>query len=291
MTERPATSTSDGIRPQWDQPHQPDPSDLVGPRPTDQASDPPLRGEEPCASGELPDDELPAHASAHLLSTSLSRLNRIRAGVLGCNDGITSTAGLVVGVAAAHVGRSTLAFAGLAGLAAGSLSMGGGEFTSVQAQRDSQETLLRVQRAELETIPHEELDELAHLYMQRGLSLRLAREVAVELTARDALAAHAEAELGINLTDLVNPWEASLVSALSYLLGGTLALLAILLPPAGVRVATCVAIALLGLAATGFLAARLGSAPTGRATLRNLFVGSATMLVTYALGTAAHAFI
>ena len=143
-------------------------------------------------------EELPADASAHLLTTSVSRLNRLRAGVLGCNDGITSTAGLVVGVAAGTTSTTALALAGLSGLVAGSLSMGGGEFTSVQAQRDSQEELLRKQRAELENIPREELDELAHLYVERGLSVRLAREVAAELTARDALAAHAEAELGID---------------------------------------------------------------------------------------------
>ncbi|MGI8750896.1 MAG: VIT1/CCC1 transporter family protein [Acidimicrobiales bacterium] len=237
------------------------------------------------------DEGLPPHASAHLLSTSVSRLNRLRAGVLGCNDGITSTAGLVVGVAAATTGTTALVFAGLSGLVAGALSMGGGEFTSVRAQRDSQEALLHIQRGELETIPDEELDELAHLYMQRGLSLRLARQVAVELTARDALAAHAEAELGIDLGDLVKPWEAASASAVSYLIGGLVSLLAILLPPASVRIAVCVAAVLAGLALTGYLAARLGAAPTGRATLRNLLVGSITMAATYALGTAAHALI
>ena len=236
-------------------------------------------------------EELPAHASAHLLSTSVSRLNRLRASVLGCNDGITSTAGLVVGVAAGTTGTTALALAGIAGVVAGSLSMGGGELTSVRAQRDSQEQLLRTQRAELEAIPDEELDELAHLYMQRGLSLRLAREVAVELTARDALAAHAEAELGLDLGDLVNPWEAAAASALSYLVGGLVSLLAILLPPAGIRIAVCFVAVLVGLGLTGFLAARLGSAPAGRATLRNLVVGSLTMAVTYGLGTAAHAIV
>ncbi len=233
-------------------------------------------------------DPLPAHASAHLLSTSVSRLNRLRAGVLGCNDGITSTAGLVVGVAATHPSTTVLAFAGLSGLIAGSLSMGGGEFTSVRAQRDSQDALLRTQRHELATIPHEELDELAHLYVERGLSLRLAREVAAELTERDALAAHAEAELGIDLTDQVNPWEAAAASAAAYLIGGLLSLLAILLPPASARIAVCVTTVLVGLAATGYLAARFGSAPVGRGAARNLLVGALTMAVTYGLGTLAH---
>ena len=115
--------------------------------------------------------ELPPHASSHLLSTSVNRLNRLRAAVLGCNDGLISTAGLVVGVAAATTGTTTLALAGLSGLVAGSLSMGGGEYTSVRAQLDSQEALLRLQRAELEDVPDEELDELALLYVQKGLSL------------------------------------------------------------------------------------------------------------------------
>lgn len=235
------------------------------------------------------EEQLPPHASAHLLSTSVSRLNRLRAAVLGCNDGITSTAGLVVGVAAATPSVTALALAGLSGLVAGSLSMGGGEYTSVRAQRDSQEALLDHQRVELELVPHEELDELAHLYVQRGLSLRVARQVALELTAQDALAAHAEAELGIDVHDLVNPWEASVASAVSYLLGGLLALLAVLLPPAAARIWVCVLVVLLGLSLTGYLAARLGAAPAGRATLRNLLVGSATMAVTYGLGSVVHA--
>lgn len=231
------------------------------------------------------EEQLPAHASAHLLSTSVSRLNRIRAAVLGGNDGVTSTAGLVVGVAAATTNTTTLMIAGLTGLVAGSLAMGGGEYTSVQAQRDSQEALLNAQRAELVAVPAEELDELAHLYMQKGLSLRLAREVAAELTKRDALAAHAEAELGIDVEDLVKPWEASLASALSYLAGGALSLVAILLPPRTYRIPVCVAAVLLGLGLTGYFAARLGRAPGGRATLRNILVGGATMAVTYALGS------
>ena len=234
---------------------------------------------------------LPPHASAHLLSTSVSQLNRLRAGVLGCNDGLTSTAGLVVGVAAANASTTALAFAGLAGLVAGSLSMGGGEFTSVRAQRDSQDALLRTQRGELASIPDEELDELAHLYMQRGLSLRLARQVAAELTARDALSAHAEAELGIDLDDLVNPWEAAAVSAVSYLLGGIVPLLAILVPPVSARIAVCIAAVLTGLAVTGYVAARLGAAPVRRSTLRNLIVGSLTMAVTFGLGRVANALI
>jgi VIT1/CCC1 family predicted Fe2+/Mn2+ transporter len=233
--------------------------------------------------------ELPPHASSHLLSTSVNRLNRLRAAVLGCNDGLISTAGLVVGVAAATVSTTTLALAGLSGLAAGSLSMGGGEYTSVRAQRDSQEALLRLQRAELETVPDEELDELTLLYVQKGLSVKVAREVAKELTERDALAAHAEAELGIDLADLVSPWQASIASAVSFLAGGVVSLVAILWPPHEYRILVCVVAVVLGLALTGFGAAVLGGAPSGRATLRNIVVGGATMAVTYALGRIGHA--
>jgi vacuolar iron transporter family protein len=235
--------------------------------------------------------ELSPRASAHLLSTSVNRLNRLRAAVLGCNDGLISTAGLVVGVAAATAGTTTLALAGLSGLAAGSLSMGGGEYTSVRAQRDSQEALLAAQRAELATVPDEELDELAFLYVRKGLSVRLARQVAKELSDRDALAAHAEVELGIDLDDLVSPWQASVASALSFLAGGLISLVAILLPPPGYRIAVCVVAVMCGLALTGFVSARLGKAPPGRATLRNVMVGGLTMAVTYALGSVGHALI
>jgi VIT1/CCC1 family predicted Fe2+/Mn2+ transporter len=233
--------------------------------------------------------ELPAHASSHLLSSSANRLNRLRAAVLGCNDGLISTAGLVVGVAATTSSTTTLAFAGLSGLVAGSLSMGGGEYTSVRAQRDSQDALLRTQQAELEAIPEEELDELTLLYVRRGLSVRLARDVARELTARDALAAHAEAELGIQIGDLVSPWQASVASALSFLAGGLLSLLAILLPPADYRIPVCVVAVVIGLALTGYGSAMLGQAPRWRATFRNIMIGGATMAVTYGLGSLGHA--
>ncbi len=231
-------------------------------------------------------EEFPEHARAHLLSTSVSRLNRLRAAVLGANDGLTSTAGLVVGVAGATSGVAPLVIAGVSGLVAGSLSMGGGEFTSVSAQRDSQEALLALQRHELETVPDEELDELAHLYAQKGLSTALAREVAAELTSRDALAAHADIELGIDVTDLVSPVEAALASAVAFALGGLLPILAVLLPPTSWRVPVTFATVAAGLALTGHVAARLGQAPPGRATLRNVVIGLLAMAITYGIGTA-----
>ncbi len=154
-------------------------------------------------TSEHADEEgLPAHASAHLLQTSVGRLNQLRAAVLGGNDGMTSTAGLVVGVAA--TGATAVALAGVSGVVAGALSMGGGEFTSVRAQRDSQDALLRHQVAELELVPEEELDELTHLYVEKGLSLRLARVLhrilAMTTELRSAQAQYASPRDGSTVT-------------------------------------------------------------------------------------------
>jgi VIT1/CCC1 family predicted Fe2+/Mn2+ transporter len=236
----------------------------------------------------MDDGPLPANAAEHLLSTSVGRLNRLRAAVLGGNDGITSVAGLVVGVAAATSDTKALLLAGISGLVAGALSMGGGEYTSVRAQRDSHDALIHRQVVELSESPVAELDELTHLYVEKGLPLHLAREVAKELTQRDALAAHADVELRIDLEDLVSPWEASAVSALSFFAGGAISLLAIWLPPQSIRIPICVIAVLFGLAVAGFIGAHLGGAPKGRATIRNALVGGATMAITFALGSIGH---
>lgn len=236
------------------------------------------------AARSVPGD-LPTDASSHLLTTSVSRLNRLRAAVLGCNDGITSTAGLVTGVAAAGGATAAVLVAGISGLAAGALSMAGGEYSSVRAQRDSHDALLARQRRELETMPDQELDELAHLYALKGLSTGLARQVAAELSERDALAAHADIELGIDLDDLVEPREAAIASATAFLVGGVLPVLAIVLPPAASRIAVCFAAVVVALALTGWVAARLGQAPPARAALRNAAIGSGAMLVTLAIGS------
>src|SRR3954469_16401013 len=158
------------------------------------------------------------------------RLNWLRAGVLGANDGVVSTAGLVVGVAGATDSRSALLTAGLAGLLAGSLSMAAGEYVSVSTQRDSEQAALALEREELATTPQAELDELTGLLQDRGISPELAREVAEQLTARDALGAHARVELGIDPDELVNPWHAAWASFVSFTAGALLPLLAIVLP-------------------------------------------------------------
>ncbi len=213
-----------------------------------------------------------------------SRMNWLRAGVLGANDGIVSTAGLVIGVAAATPSRAAIFTAGLAGLAAGAMSMAVGEYVSVSTQRDTESALLDLERRELREMPDVELDELTGLYVDRGLSPQLAREVAVQLTERDALAAHAEVELGIDPEELTNPWHAAWASMISFTVGAALPLLAIMLPAVGWRVPVTVLAVLLALAATGLVSARLGKAAAPRAVLRNVVGGGIAMAVTYGIG-------
>jgi VIT1/CCC1 family predicted Fe2+/Mn2+ transporter len=213
-----------------------------------------------------------------------SKLNWLRAGVLGANDGIVSTAGIVVGVAAATAQRGPILTAGIAGLAAGAVSMALGEYVSVSTQRDTEQALLNKERRELRTDPAAELDELAGLYEAKGLSSSTARTVAEELTDHDAFAAHAEVELGIDPDELTNPWEAALSSALSFTVGALLPLLAILLPPTTWRVPVTVVAVLLALMITGAVSAGLGGAPKSRAVLRNLIGGALALAITYAIG-------
>ncbi|MCT9088385.1 VIT family protein [Streptomyces sp. ASQP_92] len=213
-----------------------------------------------------------------------SRLNWLRAAVLGANDGIVSTAGLVVGVAGATDDRSALLTAGLAGLLAGSMSMAAGEYVSVSTQRDSEKAALALERRELKESPEAELAELTGLLAERGLSEEVAREAAVQLTERDALRAHASVELGIDPDELTNPWHAAWASFLAFTAGALLPLLAIVLPPSSVRLYVTVGSVLAALALTGWWSARLGSAPAHRAVLRNMGGGAVAMAVTYAAG-------
>jgi VIT1/CCC1 family predicted Fe2+/Mn2+ transporter len=192
-----------------------------------------------------------------------ARLNWLRAAVLGANDGIVSTAGLVVGVAGATASHTALLTAGLSGLLAGSLSMAAGEYVSVSTQRDSEKAALAQERRELRETPDAELDELAGLLEGKGLSSELAREAAVQLTERDALRAHAEIELGMDPDDLTNPWHAAGASFLAFTAGALLPLLAIVLPPASVRLYVTVLSVLAALAAAGWGSARLGAAGHG----------------------------
>ena len=218
-------------------------------------------------------------AEPHLGSVS-SKLNWLRAGVLGANDGIVSTAGIVVGVAAASVARGPILTAGIAGLVAGAVSMALGEYVSVSTQRDTEQALLSKERRELRDDPTAELDELAALYEAKGLSAATARTVAEELTDHDPFAAHAEVELGIDPEELTNPWQA----ALSVTVGALLPLIAILTPPTTWRIPVTVVAVLVALVITGAVSAGLGGAPKGRAVVRNVVGGGLALAITYAIG-------
>jgi VIT1/CCC1 family predicted Fe2+/Mn2+ transporter len=231
--------------------------------------------------------DVPGHHEPHDTSSLGQRLNWLRAGVLGANDGIVSTAGLVVGVASATAARGPILTAGLAGLAAGAVSMALGEYVSVSSQRDTERALLRQERRELREDADAELAELAAIYRAKGLRPETAEQVARELTEHDAFAAHAEAELGIDPEALTNPWHAALASAISFTVGALLPLAAILLPPQPLRVPVTFAVVLVALAVTGTVAAKLGSAPAGRAAIRVVVGGAIAMVVTFVIG---HAF-
>lgn len=227
----------------------------------------------------------------HRLDNTGNRLNRLRAAVLGANDGIVSEAGLVVGVAGATTERATLLTAGLAGLVAGAVSMSLGEYVSVSSQRDAERELLDKERRELAEEPEQELLELAGLYELKGLSPTTARTVAEELTAADAFAAHADVELHLNPNELIDPRTAGVASAVAFALGAVLPLLAITLPPASARVAVAVVVTLLALSLTGFASARAGGGSARRAVLRVLVGGSAGLAVTYAIGSLTGTFV
>lgn len=228
-------------------------------------------------------DQAPEHDEAHGGALA-SRLNWLRAAVLGANDGIVSTAGLVVGVAGATGDRSTLLTAGLAGLLAGSMSMAAGEYVSVSTQRDSEKAALAMEKRELREQPEAELAELTDMLADRGLSRDVAREAAQQLTERDALRAHARVELGIDPDELTNPWHAAWASFVAFTVGALLPLLAIVLPPADWRLGVTVVSVLCALALTGWSSARLGSADVRPAVLRNMGGGALAMAVTYGAG-------
>jgi VIT1/CCC1 family predicted Fe2+/Mn2+ transporter len=212
------------------------------------------------------------------------RIGWLRAVVLGANDGTISVASLVVGIAASGAARADLLVAGLAATAAGAASMAAGEFVSVQSQADTEQADLARERRELAIDPAGELHELAQIYRSRGLSAETAQQVAEQLTRHDALAAHARDELGLTETLRARPIQAALASAVSFMLGALVPILAILISPAGrVGQATTVA-ALVALAALGGLSARAGGAPMARGVLRMLFWGSLALGLTALVG-------
>jgi VIT1/CCC1 family predicted Fe2+/Mn2+ transporter len=232
---------------------------------------------------DAPVSTVPEHGEAHDGPVA-GRLNWLRAGVLGANDGIVSTAGLVIGVAAATTERGAVVTAGLAGLAAGAMSMAVGEYVSVSTQRDSERALIAKEIRELDEEPEAELAELAGIYRGKGLTPDLALRVAEQLTEHDALAAHAEVELGIDPDNYTNPWHAAGASMAAFTVGALLPLLAILLPPLAWRVPVTVLAVVLALAFTGLVSARLGRSDARRATVRVVVGGTLAMAVTYGIG-------
>lgn len=212
------------------------------------------------------------------------RTGWLRAAVLGANDGILSTASLVLGVAAAGASRSAIVTAGVAGLVAGAMSMAAGEYVSVSSQRDTERADLARERRELDDDPEAELAELAGIYKARGLSEPLARQVADELSRGDRLRVHARDELGFDVDALARPFQAAWTSALSFSVGAAIPLLAITLAPAGARIAVAIAVTLVSLAALGITGARLGGAPIAHAAGRVILGGAFAMAITMAIG-------
>lgn len=212
------------------------------------------------------------------------RIGWLRAAVLGANDGILSTASLVVGVAAANAGRNEVLIAGVAGLVAGAMSMAAGEYVSVSSQADTEQADLARERAELATMPASELAELTAIYRARGLDEALARQVATQLMAKDALTAHARDELGISEITIARPVQAALASAATFAAGAALPLLVVLVAPPPSLVYAVAITSLFFLATLGALAARAGGAPIGKAALRVTFWGALAMLLTVLVG-------
>ncbi|MNV10004.1 VIT family protein [compost metagenome] len=212
------------------------------------------------------------------------RVGWLRAAVLGANDGIVSVAGLVVGIAASGASASTILATGIAGTVAGAMSMAAGEYVSVQSQADTELADLAVEKRELHEDPHSELEELAAIYRHRGLSPDLAHEVATQLTAHDALGAHARDELGITEELRARPMQAAMASAGAFVSGAALPVLTALLAPHALVGQATTVVTLLGLCLTGTLAAHAGGAPPLRGALRVTFWGAIAMAAAALVG-------
>ena len=212
------------------------------------------------------------------------RIGLLRAMVLGANDGIISTACLILGVAAANASRETIITAGVAGLVAGAASMAIGEYVSVSSQRDAEQADIAKEKWELEHTPEHELDELTEIYVAKGLSNQLARDVAVELTKGDALKAHMAEELGISHATMARPLQASVSSASSFSIGAAIPLVAAALASSSQRIATTIVVAIFALVALGVSSSKAGGAHPARPTARIVFGGLVAMAFTMAVG-------
>jgi VIT1/CCC1 family predicted Fe2+/Mn2+ transporter len=208
----------------------------------------------------------------------------LRAAVLGSDDAIVSTASLMIGVAATSASKEAILVAGVAGLVAGSMSMAAGEYVSVSSQRDSENADIEVEKEELATEPHAELQELAMIYRRRGLDKELAMKVAEQLSAHDRLGAHLRDELGIDHASLSRPFQAAWISAASFATFAMIPIAGLLVAPASLRIPVIASLSLASLAALGALGGYLGGAPLGRAALRVTIGGALAMAVTAAVG-------
>jgi VIT1/CCC1 family predicted Fe2+/Mn2+ transporter len=213
------------------------------------------------------------------------RIGWMRAAVLGANDGIVSTASLIVGVAAAHAARSDILVAGVAGLVAGAMSMAAGEYVSVSSQADTERADLDRERKELETDPGFEHRELTAIYVKRGLEPALARQVAEQLMARDALGAHARDELGLSETQAARPIQAAVASALTFAVGAALPLVVVVVTQSSRLIPLVAGASLVFLAFLGGLAARVGGAGVARGAARVAFWGALAMAATAGVGS------
>ena len=227
---------------------------------------------------------MPRALTLHPEGHASHRVGWLRASVLGANDGIVSTASLLLGVAAADASRSAVVTTGVAALAAGAFSMAVGEYVSVSSQRDAEQADIAKERRELERFPEHELDELTGIYIGKGLAPDLAREVAVELSKGDQLAVHMIEELGITEATLARPLQASATSAASFAIGAVIPLIAMVIATTDLRIALTAVVSVLALGTLGAVGARLGGASVGRATVRVVIGGVGAMALTTLIG-------
>ena len=226
----------------------------------------------------------PSRPARHGEQHRASRIGWLRAAVLGANDGLVSTSSLVIGVAASKASAQAILVAGVAGLVAGAMSMAAGEYVSVSSQSDTERADLTRERAELSTAPDEELAELTGIYVARGVSPELARQVAIDLTAKDALAAHARDELGFTDTSAAKPLQAAVASAATFAVGAIVPLLVTLFVPTAIATTAVACASIITLAGLGAAAAYTGGAPLMKGIVRVTLWGALAMAVTAAAG-------
>lgn len=219
-----------------------------------------------------------------VLSPHSVKTNWLRATVLGANDGIVSIAGLVVGVASATDSIHIIFASAIAGILAGSISMAAGEYVSVSSARDTEKSLLEQEEYEIKNFPEKEMKELSKIYERKGLSKNTADLVAKELSAKNPLAAHFDAELGIDPNNLTNPWHAAVASSMAFLVGAIIPTIAILIPPQDIRIPVTFVSIIFALILNGIISAKVSEASVGRVVVRIVSGGAIAMAVTYGIG-------